>query len=55
MNKKEQSKNVIFIISKVCEEICNDYCKYSDTKYDGKIDQDGTCGHYEDCPLNKLQ
>ena len=41
-------------ILEVCEEICNNYCKYSNNKCGGHINSDGTCGHYEDCPLNRL-
>jgi hypothetical protein len=38
------------IIDEVREEMCDDYCKYSaETDTD-----DGTCGHYDDCPLHKL-
>ena len=50
---EEKNESVVSVISKVCEEICNDYCKYGDKQYEA--DPDGTCGHYDDCPLNKLQ
>jgi hypothetical protein len=49
VNDKEL-KSVMEIIEEVCEKMCNNYCKYS---AEADMD-DGTCGHYEDCPLNKL-
>ena len=51
MNKDEQK--ITDVIEEVCEEICNDYCRYS-YHASGEIREDGTCGHYDDCPLNKL-
>ena len=44
---------VIKIIEEVCEEMCNDFCKYSTSE--ATPTEDGTCGHFDDCPLNKLQ
>jgi hypothetical protein len=49
----EKQKSVKETIEEVCEQICNDYCKYSVTS-DASDASDGTCGHYDDCPLNKL-
>lgn len=53
--EKTENKSVTSIILEVCEDICSNYCKYSDSKYGNGINPDGTCGHYEDCPLNKLR
>jgi hypothetical protein len=39
------------IIKEVQEEMCNDFCKYSD---ENEVNDDGTCGHFDDCPLNRL-
>jgi len=53
--EKAEHKTVATIIREVCEEICDNYCKYSASKYDDGINSGDTCGHYEDCPLNRLQ
>lgn len=42
--------NITKIIDEVCEEICDNFCKYSDG-----INDDCECGHFDDCPLNKLR
>ena len=39
-------------IRKVCEDICDNYCKYRDT-----VDEDGICDGMRDgriCPLDRL-
>ncbi len=53
--EKTENKSATSVILEVCEEIFNNYCKYSDKACSNEINTDGTCGHYEDCPLNKLQ
>lgn len=49
----DEKKTVTQVIESVCEEMCNDFCKYS--MKGAEPTDDGTCGHFEDCPLNKLQ
>jgi hypothetical protein len=48
----EKQRSIQEIIDEVCEQICNNYCKYTE---DAHQTEDETCGHYEDCPLNKLR
>jgi hypothetical protein len=43
-------KTVLNIIEEVCDEMCNNYCKYI-----GLDDQDELDEHCNECPLNKLQ
>lgn len=48
--------SVIKIIESVCEDICNDYCKYPEQwnpeEHDGaELDDSGIC---DNCPLNRL-
>lgn len=49
----DENKTVAQVIESVCEEMCNDFCKYS--MKGAEPTDDGTCGHFEDCPLNRLQ
>lgn len=43
--------NVINIITEVCEEMCDKYCKYREESWD---DEDKLAAVCESCPLNKL-
>lgn len=53
MDDVKQKKTVTGIIEEVCEEMCNNYCKYTDMAYD-HLDQDEIFEKCEDCPLNRL-
>lgn len=44
-----KEKNITQVIQEVCEEICDKFCKYRDEQ-----NEDCECGHYDDCPLNRL-
>lgn len=46
-------KSVMRIISQVCEDICDNYCKYRETS-----DEDSLCDvirNGDPCPLDRLQ
>ena len=48
----EQNKSVREIIESVCEDICDNYCKYRET-----TDENGECDAIrsgKECPLDKL-
>lgn len=49
---KQKWSEVIENIREVCEDICDNYCKYRDT-----VDEDGICDGMRDgrtCPLDRL-
>lgn len=39
------------IIEDVREDMRNEYCRYGDAS---KQDDECDCGHFDDCPLNRL-
>lgn len=45
-------ENVVGIIEAVCDDICNNYCKYTEQAF---TDQDELNEICENCPLNRLQ
>lgn len=49
---EQKRSEVIENIREVCEDICDNYCKYRDT-----VDEDGICDGMRDgrtCPLDRL-
>jgi len=52
-DEKDQ-KTMVQVIEEVCEQMCNDFCRFSYSAA-GYVSDDGSCGHFDDCPLNKLQ
>ena len=46
-------KPIVQVVEDVCEEICDKFCKFGQSN--AKLCDDGTCGHFEDCPLNRLR
>ena len=51
-HREENRRPVIKIIEEVCEDICNNYCKYRDT-----ADEDCVCDAMRNggkCPLDRL-
>lgn len=50
-----QKLDVVSIIDRVCEDICNNYCKYTEQAYaslDGEAEEPEACTH---CPLEMLR
>lgn len=50
MTKKNNNKTAIKIIYEVCEDICDNFCKYRET-----INEDCECVMCDKCPLDRLQ
>lgn len=48
----EKELSVVGIIESVCDDICNNYCKYTEQSF---TDQDELNEICENFPLNKLQ
>lgn len=51
---QNEQKTMVQVIEEVCEQMCNDFCRFSYSAA-GYVSDDGSCGHFDDCPLNKLQ
>lgn len=54
-NLKIELVNVVSIIDQACEEICNNYCKYTEqalASLDGEAEEPEACKH---CPLDMLR